>query len=100
MAIEFKTTEHPTLTIVEFEIPGGVLVPAELKTMEPPQVTPSKGVVLSGRGPVWLFAFLTHFYHPTAWVGTFAPSEGGAVVVETHSKAASVGEVIPLSKSE
>ena len=100
MPVSFKVTEFDNLSLVEFEIPGGVLVPSELQTIEAPTVDATKGVVLSGRGPVWLFANLTHQYHPSAWIGTFAPAEGGAIVVESHSTKVSVGEVIPVPKPE
>jgi len=101
MAIpQFTTVEHPEFTLVEFAIPGGVISPEELPEVEPPGVTASKGVVLSGRGPVYLFAFLAHQYHPTAWIGTFAPAEGGAVVFETHSLKVRVGQVVPVPKPE
>ena len=57
----------------------------------------TKGVVLSGRGPVWLYAALAHNYHATAWVGTFEPRLAGAVVVERHVETApAVGAVVPV----
>jgi CRISPR-associated protein Csx3 len=102
MNIEFSTTEYSDCTIVEFQIGGdGVLAPTVLDGLVPPDVAPSKGVVLSGRGPVWLFCHLAHHYHPTAWVGTFAPSEGGAVVIARHTRnAPAIGSVVPLPKAE
>ena len=67
MAIEFSTQQHEGFTLIEFHIGGdGVLSPAVLADLVPPDVAPSVGVVLSGRGPVWLFSDLAHHYHPTA----------------------------------
>jgi|SRR5450759_1923790 len=80
-----------------------VITPAELKTINPPDVIKNgfahKGVVLSGRGPVWLYCFLTHFYHPTKFVATYDPRLQGAVVVESHGSQYKVGDIIPVESS-
>ena len=88
--VEFTATKYAEFTLISFQILGdGILSPSALAELVPPAIdNPSKGVVISGRGPVWLFCHLAHHYHPTAWVGTFAPSEGGAVVVARHSSSA------------
>lgn len=44
-----------------------------------------QGLILSGRGPVWLFAHLTHLAHPYAWVATFDSHLGVGVVVQSHT---------------
>lgn len=51
-----------------------------------------------GRGPIWLYGFLVHFYHPTVWVATYDPRLGGAVVVESHSPGVEPGDVIPFEE--
>lgn len=56
----------------------------------------TKGVILSGRGPIWLYCFLTHYYHPTKFIATYDPREGGAVIVESHSPEYKVGEVLKI----
>lgn len=94
MAIKFQIQEKETYTLVEFEL-NGPISPEELKNLEVPKVNLKKGVVLSGRGPVWLFAFLVHEYHPAKWVGTFDPRLG-AVVVQTHDPTVKVGDVIEV----
>ena len=99
--INFTTKEVAAgaATLVEFELSDGVIAPSDLAEAlkSAPEVDPTKGVILSGRGPVWLFAALVHEYHPTAWVGTNDPRLGGAVVVENHHPdAPSIGEVVPL----
>ncbi len=66
-----------------------VTLPQELKMNE--------GILISGRGPVWLYGFLTHLAHPFKWVAIHDPRLGGAVVVERHSAdAPAVGSLIPL----
>ena len=94
MAIKFQIREKEIYTLVEFEL-NGPISPEELKNLEVPKVNLKKGVVLSGRGPVWLFAFLVHEYHPAKWVGTFDPRLG-AVVVQTHDPTVKVGDVIEV----
>lgn len=91
--------ERHEATILNFEIEGGICEPSDLATLELPEVEGSLGLVISGRGPVWLYAALAHHYHVTAWVATFDPRVGGAVVVSTHSRnAPSVGSVVSLPK--
>jgi len=55
----------------------------------------SKGVILFGRGPIWLYAFLTHLCHKFPFVGIFDPRIG-AIIIETHKKNSyEIGDVIP-----
>jgi CRISPR-associated protein Csx3 len=91
--IKFNVKESDEYTIVSFEIEG-VISPEDLAALIPPKVDGSKGVILSGRGPVWLYCFLTHFYHPTKFIATYDPRLGGAVIVETHSVEYAIGSVL------
>jgi len=83
---------------VEFEIDGNVMTPEDLKGMSEnsPRIKPNMGVVLSGRGPVWLYAHLTHRYHPAKWVGIYDPRLDGAVVVATHCAGRKDGDVVGI----
>lgn len=92
--ITFKIIRKDTYTVVEFEIEDNVCTPDVLTTLKPPEVDATKGVILSGRGPVWLFGNLIHHYHPTAWVATFDPRIGGGVVVASHTRGVKVGEIV------
>ncbi len=96
MGISFNVIEKKDYTVIEFKLEEAIIEPNLLKIIEPPKVDASKGVVLSGRGPIWIYCFLVHYYHPTAFVATFDPRLGGAVVVESHKKGFNVGEVIKL----
>lgn len=73
--INFKVKEEEEYSILSFEI-DGVISPEDLIVLTPPKVNGSKGVILSGRGPIWLYCFLTHFYHPTKFIATFDPRLG------------------------
>ncbi|MCD6500795.1 CRISPR-associated protein Csx3 [bacterium] len=94
--MKFFPDEREQFTLVRFELEGS-LTPQELEGVvkSAPEVNPQKGVILSGRGPVWLFATLVHHYHPTTWVGCFDPRLGG-VVVESHSPTVKVGDVVKV----
>jgi len=70
--IKFGVKEEDKYSIVSFEIEG-VISPEDLIAIAPPKVEGSKGVILSGRGPIWLYCFLTHFYHPTKFIATYDP---------------------------
>lgn len=83
--------------MVEFEC-DGALEPGVLKNLQPPDPV-KEGfanylVVLSGRAPVWLYAYLVHFYHPTKAVATYDPRLGGAVVVQSHVRDYEVGDIV------
>jgi CRISPR-associated protein Csx3 len=92
--IKFDVREEE-YSIVSFEI-DGVISPEDLAALTPPKVDGSKGVILSGRGPIWFYCFLTHFYHPTKFIATYDPRLEGAVIVETHSLEHAIGSVLNL----
>jgi len=92
-----KTTETESYTLVDIEIENGAAEPSDLKTMKLPTVKGNKGVVLTGRAPIWVFGTLIHHFHATKWVATNDPRQGGAVVVESHKSGVSVGDIIPLA---
>lgn len=91
--IKFGVKEEDKYSIVSFEIEG-VISPEDLIAIAPPKVEGSKGVILSGRGPIWLYCFLTHFYHPTKFIATYDPRLEGGVIIETHAKGYHVGMVL------
>jgi len=94
--VKFKTTSQQNYTLVEFEIEGGVIAPEELKQLTPPKVDLTKLVVLSGRGPIWLYLYLAHHYHTTPALASYDPRVGGAVITQTHSPKYKIGEIVPL----
>jgi len=93
--IAFEVKENEGYTVIEFELTN-TIAPEVLKTLRIPTVKATKGVVLSGRGPIWMYCYLTHYYHPTKFVATFDPRLGGAVIVETHSRAHRIGDIIKI----
>ena len=97
--ITFKTKEKENYTLIHFELRDNIL-PEILKKVKPPKVDGTKGVVLSGRGPIWLYCYLVHHYHPTKFIATYDPRIGGAIVVESHEQRLEVGEILEVDKDE
>ncbi len=91
--IEFNVVEYEEFTLVDFKF-DGVLTPEDLKKLKPPEVRLDKGVVISGRGPIWLYGYLIHHYHPAKWVATYDPRLGGGVVVMSHDPKVREGDII------
>lgn len=102
MKLNFISTSNSDYNLIRFELMDQ-LSANDLKSLCPPDPIREnfahKGVVLSGRGPIWLYCFLTHFYHPTKFVATYDPRLKGAVVVESHGSDYRVGDVIPIDSS-
>lgn len=98
--VQIKSSEYLDLVLFEFSIQGGVCSPEDLKSLDFPPIPRGKGVVISGRGPVWLFGALVHHFHPTPFVATFDPNQNGGVIVQSHSKNWAVGDVIPVPQPE
>ncbi len=67
--------------LLEFEI-DGIMEPNELSSISCPKVDPSKPLIISGRGPQWLYQYLVHQYHFCRILATFEPRLGKGVIVE------------------
>jgi len=86
------------VNVVHFEL-AQPIQPTQLSSITPPQLAdPTRGVVLSGRGPIWLYAYLLHYYHPSVFVAVFDPRLAGAVVVASHHPDAKVGGIVKLGE--
>ena len=83
--------------ILEFTCPDTGATPEMLEGLQVPSFKHGKGVVLSGRGPVWLFSFIAHEAHFAKWVASYDPRLSGAVVFESHDPTVKVGTIIPCT---
>ncbi|MEM2570034.1 MAG: CRISPR-associated ring nuclease Crn3/Csx3 [Candidatus Bathyarchaeia archaeon] len=92
--IKFNVTERDEYVIIEFEL-DKPLTPEELRGIKPPSTPIGKGVVLSGRAPIWLYAYLIHHYHPTTFIAVYDPRIG-AIVTESHTPKYRVGDILKL----
>ena len=99
IAISFKIKKYKDFVVLEFELKKN-LTPEDLKEIKPPDPAKnkfsSKGVILSGRGPIWLYGYLIHFYHPTKFVAVYDPRLNSAVVVESHTTEIKIGNLIKI----
>ena len=88
-------TDLKAFITIDFD---GNLTPNDLKSVQPPDPISGdfakKLVILSGRAPIWLYAFLVHYYHPVKAVAVFDPRLDGGVVVQSHSNDYSVGDLV------
>ena len=98
-SLTWRVEQSAAYQLCTFEIadPSGLLDHGNLAMVAlPAGLDQRKGIVFSGRGPVWLYGYLTHLAHTFAWIGIADLRLGGAVVVERHLPTApEVGEVIP-----
>ena len=92
---EVKPIKNLPANLVSFEIEGGITTPSEAFSVEIPQVPLNKGVVISGRGPIWFYGRLIHYFHPARWIAVFDPRLG-AVVVSSHDKEFPEGKVLEV----
>jgi len=93
---KFNLQAKDDFQIIHIDLEGVVAEPAELVGLIPPEIDPQKGVIISGRAPIWLHAMLTHYYHPSVWIAVYDPRLKGGVVVATHSKDKKVGDIVPV----
>ncbi|HFA48248.1 MAG TPA: CRISPR-associated protein Csx3 [Bacteroidetes bacterium] len=101
MNVAFEISINENFAVVDFAL-DGIIAPDVLNGLSPPDPVQENfahlGVVLSGRGPIWLYGFLVHFYHPTKWVATHDPRVQGAVIVASHTPEIEVGTLIHFQK--
>ncbi len=78
---------------------NGVLDVKDLTNINLPENTDeSKGVVIYGRAPIWLYTYLVHECHSFAWVAVYDPRLGGIVVQSHIANSFSVGDIIPFDE--
>ncbi|MFN4226532.1 MAG: CRISPR-associated ring nuclease Crn3/Csx3 [Candidatus Ratteibacteria bacterium] len=101
--IKFNIKHKNNFTLIEFELLKD-LEPSDLSNLKPPDHVKagfaSDIIILSGRGPIWLYGYLIHFYHPTKAIAIFDPRLNGAVVIESHTKDFKVGDLIKREEFE
>ncbi|MCX7757930.1 MAG: CRISPR-associated ring nuclease Crn3/Csx3 [candidate division WOR-3 bacterium] len=92
-------TKNEKIIILEFDLTKN-LEPSDLKNIELPDPVKegfsSKLIIISGRGPIWLYGFMIHYFHPCKAIGIYDPRLDGAVIIETHSNEYDTGEVIKI----
>lgn len=96
---DIECNERYAIAIFRIAREDGILDHALLREVQlPPEVLgrEDRGLIIGGKGPIWLYAHLTHLAHTFAWVAVFEPRLRRAVVVQRHTKdSPRVGEVLP-----
>ncbi|MCX7880664.1 MAG: CRISPR-associated ring nuclease Crn3/Csx3 [Ignavibacteria bacterium] len=73
----------------------GIISPEEISSITiPEEINWAKGIVIFGRAPIWLYSYLVHRCHPSAWVAVYDPRYGGIVVEAHKTDSPNVGEVL------
>lgn len=87
------------IVLLEFELTKN-LEPSDLINMNLPNPVKegfsSKLLILSGRGPIWLYGFMIHNFHPCKAIAIFDPRLEGAVIVESHTNEFIIGDVVKI----
>ena len=96
--IVFKYRVTKNFLTVLFELPEGPISPMDLRGLEHrvSKASPGIGVVISGRGPIWLYSCLAHIFHPALWVAIYDPRLVGGVVAVTHTPDVKVGDIVSV----
>jgi len=96
--IEFEIKKLSNEVIMIHFILKRELEPEDLKKISPPDPIKNnfsdKTIILSGRGPIWLYGFLIHYYHPVKAISIFDPRYNAAIIIESHFKKYKIGDII------
>lgn len=92
--LSFEIKELENYVILSFYIKES-LKPSILYKISPPKINTRKGLILNGRGPIWLYGFLIHFYHSTPFLAVYDPRLG-AVIIESHTPQFKPGDVLDI----
>jgi CRISPR-associated protein Csx3 len=96
--IEFEIKKLSNEIVIIHFILKRELEPEDLKKISPPDPIKNnfsdKTIILSGRGPIWLYGFLIHYYHPVKAISIFDPRYNAAIIIESHFKKYKVGDII------
>jgi CRISPR-associated protein Csx3 len=94
--------EH-IVALFEATSADGLIAPSSLPLVSLPEAMRGqehRGVIFSGRGPIWLYGHLLHLAHAHAWVAMHDPRLQGAVVVCRHRPdAPALGSVVAIGRA-
>ena len=76
----------------DFNIKGVYLDYSEAENLFTPPLPPGKGLLISGKLPMWLWTALARIYRPAPWLAVYQPQIGG-VVVSSNAPDVKVGDV-------
>lgn len=86
----FTTSEEPQFTLVQFSSPS-TWQTSDLASIVPPEVNPSKGVIISSAAPFWIIATVALAYAKTvSWVAC-TQKNGSAIIAISNNKSVALG---------
>lgn len=91
--MKFLKTELENFQIITIDLEGESIVPSILESINLPEIDYTKGVVIDGKAPIWLYGYLLQVYHIARWTGVNQPLLGGAIVTKTHDALFRLGTV-------
>lgn len=92
--LSFTVVETAEYSLVEFTIPGGFIKAPQLPLVVPPVLNPNKGVVIAGRGVVWITAALGQAYRHHKWVAVRDAAKGAFICGVGEGSHASLGGLV------
>ena len=91
------STDRESYEFLEFKLEGPI-EPNDLQYIAPRILQERKGrpvLILSGRGPIWLYGALIHeTVHVVKVLAVWDPKLSAAVVIASHAKGWKVGDLI------
>lgn len=93
--LSVQTTSQ--VAVVSFELKDSI-EPSGLQDFvaDLPAIPGDRIVIISGRGPIWLFGVIIHHYHYCQAIATHDPRLDGAVVIESHIRGVNIGDIVHL----
>jgi CRISPR-associated protein Csx3 len=99
--LHLETTSIQGATILKISFPYDRLEYLRPDPLQFPSVPIEQGVIIDGRAPNWPLTALTRLYQTTgvAWIATFYPPVGKAVVVFSRRVSPRPGDLVTISGS-
>jgi len=85
---------------VRFNIPGSYLDRHDADHLPVPHPDPTRGVILDGKLPQWLWAALARIYAHQRFVAVFHPQLTGAVVIASSDSLYPIGMILPFTDAK
>lgn len=85
-------TDRENHVRLELALPDAYLDYGEAQGISVPELPPARGVIISGKLPLWLWTALGRAYHNAPWIGIFQPQLGDrAVIVASREPTLPIG---------
>lgn len=96
--ISFEAVEQSNFTLLHCILHNQNLDYKRISHLHVPMLPASKGLVLSGKLPLWLTSALSSLYyqHGLPWIAGYYPQSQSAVVVASRTSTCAPGDLIPI----